>query len=285
MFDRKGNELISKFKTLTDFIEEMAATGDENAALILDELNSFGCILVEYVLECSNEISKLKNRNLDLEESVKELNEKLEILEKAVPKTDYEFYFVLAKNKYKKFWHLMEENSKKFIATSMYVFNLLKAYSSDFSPVIIEITKALETEMKNKLFLNFIISQSKKPVLHNEGAFTQSINRYKENQSFFLPFTMFFHSLRPVSNTPTNSCYYALHQTLKTDGWDVSILTSSDFRKDGIDLSENYRNLAAHSNTLTMEDAVACSKKTKKLIFLFLSAYPKKNKQIAPIDF
>ena len=275
MSNKKGQELISKFKTLTDFIEEIAKTGDENAALILEELNSFGRLLVDYVLECSNEISKLNAQNVESEEDIKKLKEKLEALEKAVPKKDYQYYYLLAQNKYKKYWSIMEENSKTFITTAMYVFNLLKVHGVDFSPVILEYAKSVEVEMTNKIYFDFIVSSSKKPILpQKKGVLKEAIVRYKDTQHFFLPFATMFHSLK-VPKYMDNSYIRLLQQTLKKDGWNMSILTSSDFILEGSDFAENFRNAAAHEITFTLEDSVVCSQKSKKLLSLFLDAYPK----------
>lgn len=275
MFNKKGQELISKFKTLTDFIEGIAKTGDENAALILDELNSFGRILVEYVLECSNEISKLNAKNIELEEDVKELNEKLELLEKAVPKKDYQYYAMLAQKKYKKYWFLMEEKSKTFIITAMYVFNLIQAHSGDFSAIVLEYAKSIEEELAQKIYINFVKEQSKKPLLSNKSKLTDSVERYQNKQLFFLELSMMFVNFRkPNFHSEAYWCY--LHQKLHTDGWQMDILTDENFITDGKYLAEYYRNRAAHNNIITAQDAIDCSSLTKNLMYTFLSAYPKK---------
>lgn len=276
MFDENGKVLISKFKTLTDFIEEIAETGDENAALILEELHSFGRLLVDYVLECSNEISKLNAQKVESEEDIKKLKEKLEALEKAVPKKDYVYYSGLAQNKYKKYWSVMEKSSKTFITTAMYMFNLLRVHNADFSPVILEYTKSLEEEIKQKIYLGFLKEESKKPILPNNGKWTDAVEKYKERQFFFIPLSMMFYNLNSPKNVNGVSYWANLHQMLKRDGWDMPALTDPKFISDGVRLAEDYRNWAAHIYDFTDQDAIYCSMETKKLICHFLSAYPQK---------
>lgn len=270
-----GRNILAEFQSLSALIKELADEGNETAAILLDEFNACGKALVDYVLECSNEISKLNTQKEETEEEVQKLNAKLEALEKSVPKADFEYCLKLAEKKYSKYWHIMEKNSKTFLATATYLFNFLRAQNVDFSSVVLEYAKALEEELKQKVYFSFVKEQSKKPILPYKSQFTTCVARYKEKGVFFFEFTMMFQQFK-VPNYWNDNYWPYLHQELQAKGWRMNILTNPKFIKEGTAFAENYRNRAAHSYTFTQQDAVACSEKAKELTYTFLSAYPSK---------
>ena len=275
MIEKKGQNILAEFQSLSVLIKELADEGDETAALLLEEFNACGASLVNYVLECSSEIGKLNTQKEETKEELQKLNAKLEALEKSVPKADFEHYSKVAEKKYSKYWNIMEEKSKTFIATAMYVFNLMKAYSGDFSPVVLEFSKALEEELKEKIFFKFITEQSKKPLRLDKGRIIEAIRTYKNDKIYFIEYSMMLKTFRKPRFVD-NSYWVLLHQTLQAKGWRMDILTNPAFIDDGVNFVETFRNRAAHANTFTQQEAVVCSEKTKELTYTFLSAYPQK---------
>jgi len=275
MIENKGRNILAEFQSLSVFIKELADEGDETAALLLEEFNACGESLVNYVLECSSEIGKLNTQKEETEEEVQKLNAKLEALEKSVPKADFEYCLRLAEKKYSKYWAIMEKNSKTFLATATYLFNFLRAQNLDFSPVVLEFSKAFEEEMKEKIFFKFITEQSKKPLRLDKGRIIEAIRTYKNEKFYFVEYTMMLKMFRKPRFVD-DSYWVLLHQTLQAKGWRMDVLTNPAFIEDGVNFVETFRNHAAHANTFTQQEAVVCSEKTKELTYTFLSAYPKK---------
>ena len=271
-----GRNILAEFQSLSAIIKELADEGDATAALLLDEFNSCGKSLVDYVIECSSEISKLNTQKEETEEEVQKLNVKLEALEKSVPKADFEYCLRLAEKKYAKYWSIMEKNSKTFLATATYLFNFLRAQDVDFSPVILEITKSLEEEITQKIYLPFVKEESKKPILDRKSRLQSCILNYKDKPYFYFEFTMMFKELTPPPTSRFEGYWTLLHQRLGKQGWHMHTITNKAFTDAGVELALKYRNRAAHADVFTKEEVQECSEKTRKLTYTFLSAYPSK---------
>ncbi len=262
-----SNEIISEYNNLSDMIKKLAEIGIEEFVEIEKGFSSFGKKLNEFLISSIDAVAKAKNDQEKCEKLLKEI-------ENAISKDDFEYHTKLVMQEYDVYWDIIEENTKKFLITASFMLNLLKSKESDFSPIVLEFGKAVEVEMTEKIYADFIKIQSKAPIKPFKGSLMDAIKKYKREQEVYLPFRMMFASLvKP--NINDGSYYWLLHQSLNNDGWEMSTLTDLKFIKTGENYAMQYRNPAAHTHIFTKLEADSCKIKTDSIIHTVLSAYPK----------
>ncbi|QGS68311.1 hypothetical protein CV093_06040 [Oceanobacillus sp. 143] len=100
---------------------------------------------------------ELKTETRGLEEKVKLMNFKLERIEKQITDEELEDYYLLSQSNYDN-WDMLDNLTQKFIPMAEYLFSKLqKLNGADFSPVILELCRAIENEFLLKVFKRYTL--------------------------------------------------------------------------------------------------------------------------------
>lgn len=260
----KYNAILEILQELEN-ISEMSTDAKRKVEELRKAVDSLGASLHTYLMECLNTATNSKENSV--------CEQQLKNIEENTPKDTFEYYADIVRKDYADCWDDMEENTQKFLVTSYYIYNILKAENIDFSPVMVEFAKSLEEEMKQKIYYPFIVEQSKEEkILIEDSELEKCIIKYKYDNVFFVPLSLMFTSLQK----PTGEVRYhsLLHKMLRDEHWQMRIIADKSFINDGKEYTKKYRNVAAHTSALVKEDAENCKNKTFDLLNTFLSAKP-----------
>lgn len=266
------------FNSITEILELVSECGNiEDLKDYTAELLSLGKDLDALYQKTTAEITELKEKNKELEEEnakLKEENRKLKVYIKSMSAADYKISTAVCEKEYDVYWKLLEEDSRKFLVTSYFILRKTKGTNSDFSAAVVSLCKPYEAEIKNKIFMPFIIEQSKLPILTRDtGLLRATVENYKTNRYAHMSFKLMILCLRkpkyPISYEQR------LHDVLYKNKWNLKVFESKDFTAESIDYMEKYRNFAAHVNFVEEQFAIDCKIATKKLLIKLISTYPK----------
>lgn len=266
------------FKSISEILELVSECGSiEDLKDYTAELVSLGKDLDALYQETTTEITELKEKNEELEDEnakLKEENRKLKVYIKSMSAADYRISTAACEKEYGAYWELLEEESRKFLVTSYFILRKTKGTNSDFSAVVVSLCKPYETEIKNKIFMPFIVEQSKLPILTRDaGLLRTTVENYKTDSNAHISFKLMILCLRkpkyPISYEQR------LHDVLYKNKWNLKVFESKDFTEESIDYMEKYRNFAAHIHLVEEQFAIDCKIATKEMLMKLISAYPK----------
>ena len=121
---------------------------------IESKIDNIGEELAELIVGFGN----LKEEVRDSEEKINLMNLKLNRLEGTIDKSELEDYYALSQSNYCN-WDMLEDLTRKFIPVAEYLFSKLQKFSgADYSPVIIELCRAIENELLIKVFKKYSIN-------------------------------------------------------------------------------------------------------------------------------
>jgi hypothetical protein len=110
----------------------------------------------------SNQIGDLLGGFKELKEEVRSFDEKISLMnlklsriEENIDENELEDYYVLSQNCYCN-WDVLDDLTRKFIPVAEYLFSKLQKFQdADFSPVILELCRAIENEFLTKIFRKY----------------------------------------------------------------------------------------------------------------------------------
>ena len=271
-------DLIFEFNSILDFVKKQAESGLEEFIALEERLSSFGENLNNFFISSIEEIDRLKKeltaQKLEADEIIAKLNKKLEALSGTLTDGDYKLCSIACKKDYEQCWDLLEEDSKKFLITSYFIFKKISTTNSDFSSVVLCLCKPFENEIMKKIFIPFIIEESKLPIITvDTSKLRETIERYKNTNHLFLYIKIMLSNFRPPKHN--NGYTQRLHNKLYKNSWNMRRLVYEPFIAGSIEYMEKYRNTAAHIDIMEEQSATACKLETIKYVTHFLSAYPK----------
>lgn len=99
----------------------------------------------------------LKNENRDIEQKITLMVSKLSKLDFSVMNEEIEDYYALAQSLYSN-WDALDGLTRKFIPLAEYLYSKLQKYDKpDYSPVILELCRAIENEFLLKIFKRYTL--------------------------------------------------------------------------------------------------------------------------------
>lgn len=227
--------------------------------------------LTEIVFELRNEvkfqISNLTNEFVKIKEASSNSDNTIEliyeILDKSSETKNIEHYNDLVKLDIDNYQYL-EENSKKFLASAYFLKEKLNGIDADdYSPFILQYSRAIENEILNKIFLTFYteleLIEEKEIFLKQEFTNKRSMffakGLYKNSKTFTLGTMVtilgFIHN--PEGNTIKSSKLLQLFREHINSILDLRFIV-----KENIvileELTREYRNKAAHIDKLTLSE-------------------------------
>lgn len=122
-----------------------------------EEINAKMDIVLEKLTKLEDEFIDLKNENRDLEQKITLMTSKLSKLDGSIQGEELEDYYALAQSLYSN-WDELDSLTRKFIPLAEYLYSKLQKYDKpDYSPVILELCRAIENEFLLKIFRRYTL--------------------------------------------------------------------------------------------------------------------------------
>lgn len=247
---------------LTDLAEELNEIIFERGMRMQNKLDQFIC-----------DFKKTKSKKISLENKIAEIENQIDELHKQMPNGDKIFCKKICEQKYSEYWDKLDSISKEFLIVSHWLFNYMKSTESDFSPVIIELCRSFENEVKTKIFDDYINIASQKPPLgsNEESQFLyKAIIDVKRNNRYFLSLSNMLSVIQELNIAKDEKSYTKdLYLTLNKKGWDIQQLTDNSFLDYSRKYTNKYRNQSAHPTYIEEDKVGLCIKDTDYLLKRF----------------
>lgn len=241
------------------------------------EINQKVDVIKQVVESLEKSFSELKTETRDIDQKILLMTSKLEKIEKSIPQEALEDYYSLCQSIYTN-WDELDELTRKLIPVAEYLFSSLQKYKHpDYSPVILELCRSIETEFLLKIFskYTFDLIKRKGRKLYEFLAKDCGSQYLKENK------TNLFAGLIKTAQKRNNPAYtlgqmntvlslmnkaeiveaspllqdfkeYLGRKTVLTDLLDVHYINKIN------DLVRQYRNPAAHPGVMSLDQAQKC---------------------------
>ena len=248
-------------------LEIKQSTADIHSKLdtILDKLNAI-----------ENDFADLKSERRDLEQKLTLMISKLQKLEESIPDEDIDDYRELAKSLYTN-WEALDALTKKFIPLAEYLYSKLQKYDrADYSPVILELCRAIENEFLLKIFkkytldcisrkgrnLNaFLATDRADPDLTKQtGQFVKAINKAAKTGKPEYTLGQMNTILSILKNPQTVQASPLLQdfENYLNNNTEANLLLDSDYIGKINDIVNDYRNPSAHPDFMSIQKAAKC---------------------------
>lgn len=283
------NELKEQNGQILDIVNLLLMSADEGEkyqkAILLglegiqqttDNIDSKIDIVLDKLSSLENDFSVLKTEQRDLEQKITLMISKLSKLENSITDEDIEDYRVLAESLYTN-WDDLDSLTKRFIPLAEYLYSKLQKYeSADYSPVILELCRAIENEFLLKIFRKYTLDLISRQGRNLSGfLFTD-----KSDSNLATKTSQFVKAITKASKT--NKPEYTLGQMntilslLKNDlvvdaspllqdfkGYlethtEVSSLLDPGYIQKINDIVNKYRNPSAHPDFMSIQKANEC---------------------------
>lgn len=231
--------------------------------------------ILETLSQLDYDFKQLKKSNLSSDEKLITMSKKLERVESNIEQQEIEDYYALCQSKYDDYWIDFDELTRKFLPISEILFVKLNSIpEADYSPVVLELCRALENEWLSKVFrryaedivnrkkgnmLDTFLYKDKSKLVKSTGKFAKAI--INSAKGLFL-FT--FGQMRTTFQQLSNSQLLQESPLLK-DFYDfllknvkIEDLVNLDYMKQIDELINNYRNPSAHTELVTLQMAKDC---------------------------
>jgi hypothetical protein len=274
---QKVRQLEERQLALVDEIRNLMAAPLLNADDINEKLRQIASLGRE-TLDCVDglmtQFDKLKETMAETEEKLAQMREILDQLRSKVSSGDYDFSKTLCEQRYASVWPKLDETSKSFLITASYLCKKCVSESLDFSPMIVEMSRAYENELLVKIFRDFVNRNAQAAALPSAGgtdALFKAVNDAKSGRPFFISLTQMIKIMKRLQND--RNTYGGRLYTELNAGWDTSRLSDYSFYQNGITYANDYRNRAAHPGvTLDEADAADCEQLSQSLLDHFIGS-------------
>lgn len=120
-----------------------------------EDINAKVDVVLDKLTLIENDFAALKTEQRDLEQKITLMLSKLSKLESSISEEDIEDYRVLAESLYSN-WDALDSLTKRFIPLAEFLYSKLQKYDrADYSPVILELCRAIENEFLLKIFSKY----------------------------------------------------------------------------------------------------------------------------------
>jgi len=255
-------------------------------------------LIIDLVLDLNEKFRNIKSEPFEIEEKLilfnKELDEKIRELQNQ-KEDQLDKYIDLVKSWLNYDWERLEEFSKLYLPSAEFIFSQLSNLTNtDFSPFIIQYCRALETELLNKVFRAYIdelkekntdieikfawdFEKKKNGKPNNEKTFklAKDIKKYIDidrSEWFFELGTMEVNLRYLTGKTSKKSPTLTDLKKFLLTYFEENIL-ELEFLNELNRITEEYRNRAAHSNIITLDEAKKGRKEIKELLKQLLEYY------------
>lgn len=198
---------------------------------------------------------------------------------KNMPILDQRLYMGKAQDAYQATWANLDEKSRIMLATALSIHDAIRNIpEKDLSPVVLELCRVFENEMKLKLYDGFVPLIDPYKSTDAKDPYTwivQAASKLKQEGDYFLSLSDMIRCVQELKNSRKKcSPSEALMRYLTDNRWNKNKLTDPSFTGDSISYTNNYRNKSAHPNIMHEDDVSNCVRMTKRLVHHFISCMP-----------
>ena len=230
--------------------------------------------VLEKLSAIENDFADLKAEKRNVEEKLMLMISKLEKLESSIPEEDITEYMDLVKNLYTS-WESLDTLTKKFLPLAEYLYSKLQKYDkADYSPVVLELCRAIENELLLKIFskytmdlirrkgqsIDYFLSKDKANKSNKTATFAKQINKAARTQkpTYTLGQMNTILSLLHEDQTVYASPLLQDFDNFLTNNTEVSKLLDSNYIQKINVIVNRYRNPSAHPDIISLKKAEEC---------------------------
>ena len=272
----KDNE-NKKLSMLDEVLARLSGLSDDTSDIqkIIKDIQELGRETLKLYDSILGDFQKLKESNAEIEEKLAQMSKKLDELREAMPEGDYNVNKTLCEQKYSGIWLKLDEASKTFLVTSSYLCKKCAGESLDFSPMIVEMSRAYENELLEKIFRDFIVQNASSAMLTpsgNKDALYKAVSDVRNGKPFFVSLTQMVKIMNRMPTNADKTYGHKLNNELNST-WDTGKLSDNGFFNNGMTYATDYRNRAAHpGTTLSQTDANDCEQLSQTLLSHFINS-------------
>ena len=245
--------------------------------------------VLQKLLAIEAEFKDVKTQFRGIEEKISLMTSKLSRLENSISVEEIEDYSVLAESLYSN-WDSLDDLTKKFIPLAEYLYSQLqKINDADFSPVIIELCRAIENEFLLKVFKKYTVDlinrqknnldrflstdRSSRYLSDKTNEFVKTINKASYSRRVELTLGQ----MNKILSLLNDSRALAESPLLKDfDDYlhfntEAARLLDPGYMDKISDLVKNYRNPSAHPDMMSIQKANKCREFMPDRIDYFVS--------------
>lgn len=281
---KKMSERNDQVLDIVQLLMMSAEDGENNQKAILnglseikqttEEINSKMDIVLEKLNGLEREFTDLKKENRDLEQKITLMTAKLSKLD--IQGEELEDYYALSQSLYSN-WDELDALTKKFIPLAEYLYSKLQKYDKpDYSPVILELCRAIENEFLLKIFRKYTLDlvgrkgtnldsflatdRASFELKDKTGQFVKAVSKAARTKK--PEYTL--GQMNTILSITGDSQIVAKSPLLKDfvdylkDNTEVNDLLDSKYIKKINDIVNKYRNPSAHPEFMSLEKANEC---------------------------
>lgn len=281
---KKMSERNDQVLDIVQLLMMSAEDGENNQKAIInglseikqttEEINSKMDIVLEKLNSLEREFTDLKKENRDLEQKITLMTAKLSKLD--IQGEELEDYYALSQSLYSN-WDELDALTKKFIPLAEYLYSKLQKYDKpDYSPVILELCRAIENEFLLKIFRKYTLDlvgrkgskldsflatdRASFELKDKTGQFVKAVSKAAKTKK--PEYTL--GQMNTILSITGDSQIVAKSPLLKDfvdylkDNTEVNNLLDSKYIKKINDIVNKYRNPSAHPEFMSLEKANEC---------------------------
>lgn len=234
---------------------------------------------IDKVLDLIGDFVFFKNEDRDIEEKVNLMCSKISATEKNIPEEDLETYSSFVQDYYDN-WEAFDQATKRCLPFAELLYSMLQRIKSyDYSSVILELCRALENELLQKIFRSytsnlifrkkgnsldrFLLEDKKNPKLETQK-FCKAVIRASKSENNVPKYTLgemnkilsLLNDEDKRSNSPLLSDFFSYLENIIN----LDMLLDSEYREKINEIINEYRNPSAHTDEMPKERADECKK-------------------------
>lgn len=275
----ENNDLLSLLIQSADFVESGIKNIEGGVSAIKEDTEQINSKL-DTVLEKLNGLeasfNELKAETREVDQKIILMSSKLDKIEKSVDAEELEDYYGLCQSLYDN-WDELEELTRRLIPVAEYLFSKLQKYGKpDYSPVILELCRAIENEFLIKIFSKYTqdlinrkgrnldsfltVDKSKNSLKNKTGAFVKAINKAVRTRrpEYTLGQMNTIMSIMKEPQTVNDSPLLQDFKDFLDSETVVSDLLNAQYIHKINDLVDKYRNPSAHPGFMDFDKAEKC---------------------------
>ncbi len=281
---KKMSERNDQVLDIVQLLMMSAEDGESNQKAILnglseikqttEEINTKMDIVLEKLNGLEREFADLKKENRDLEQKITLMTSKLSKLD--IQREELEDYYALSQSLYSN-WDELDVLTKEFIPLAEYLYSKLQKYDkADYSPVILELCRAIENEFLLKIFRkytldlvarkgdkldNFLATDRASYDLKDKtGQFVKTVSKAARTHKpeYTLGHMNTILSITGESQIVAKSPLLKDFVSYLKDNTEVNNLLDSKYIKKINDIVNKYRNPSAHPEFMSIDKANEC---------------------------
>ena len=240
------------------------------------EINLKMDLVLEKLTKLENEFLELKRENRGLEEKITLMTLKLSKIEGTVRGEELEDYYALAQSLYTN-WEDLDQLTRRFIPLAEFLYSKLQKYDKpDYSPVILELCRAIENEFLLKIFkrytmdlvtrkgnsLNFFLAtdRSSFELKDKTGQFVKAVSKASKTRKpeYTLGQMNTILSIMKDDTIVQKSPLLSDFDTYLQQYTEAQMLLDSNYIRKVNEIVNKYRNPSAHPEFMSIEKANEC---------------------------